>query len=303
MAVALRSQVHKSQNHQVISQSESFTGAWASLFSSFSEQQALLQRFDEAKMPQILAQAVHKPPTTTATAVHQSAVFAALFEDMINAQSVEALVPVQQPHAISEHSSAVSLCDSATSFSFKTARNNHHADTDRAPERVASQQPVALEPERMKPDLEKAALSVTLKDWEIADAQSGGMSMDAGARPQSADKPVSTSLLHSTSQQALSNRQHGCLGSSNSTQFAPCIPTALLSTVQTAGIHHDNRLAQPVRVRHSGKGRQANRRPQHAFRGAQPAQQSICIVELPCQGSDTMTVTTFPLGVCLSYCA
>ena len=157
--------------------SNSFADAWSSLFSSFSDQHMPLQTPDQTKsMP---PHTDYNIPNTSAAAVHQSAVFAALFEGMVNSQSHDALVHIQQPQAASNHSSAVSLCDSAASFSFNTARQTHTA-AEPAPSchtpschtlqpHPAVQRPVAAGSD----NVDKAALSVTLRDWQMdADLQS-----------------------------------------------------------------------------------------------------------------------------------
>ena len=283
MAVASHSQELKRQPDQIASQSDSFTGAWASLFSSFSEQPVPLQEPQTEQMQQLLAQAVNKPPMTAAAAVHQSAVFQALFEDMISMQSAEAFAAVRQPETVSGGSSAVSLCDSATSFSFKTARHTHAETQDCTREEIASAQPVALESQRLELSLDKEDLSVTLKDWQLADVQPANMSVHAVVQPHFADKPFGRSLSHSANQQAMFNGQSEVYSRSNGTQSAhlpAVIPSVLPCTAASVETCPHNRRAQPVSGGNLGKARQANKRPQRAFKGAQNAQQSACIVGL-----------------------
>ena len=145
--------------------SDSFADAWSSLFSSFSDQHVPLHTTDQTQS--ISPYTDHNMSVTSTAAVHQSAVFAALFEEMVTSQSCDALVHVQHPQAASNHSSAVSLCDSAASFSFKTARQTHTA-AEPAPSchplqpHPAVQRHVAAGPHND----EKADLSVTFKDWQ-----------------------------------------------------------------------------------------------------------------------------------------
>lgn len=144
-----------------------FADAWSSLFSSFSDQHMPLQTPDKLQVASSYTD--RNISSTSAAAVHQSAVFAALFEEMLTSQSCGPLVHVQQPQAASNHSSAVSLCDSAASFSFKTARQSHTAAAGPTPSRdtlqpqPAGQQPVAV----ASHDAEQAGLSVTFKDWQM----------------------------------------------------------------------------------------------------------------------------------------
>lgn len=152
--------------------SNSFADAWSSLFSSFSDQHVPLQTPDQTQS--MSPPTDYNIPITSAAAVHQSAVFAALFEEMVTSQSHDALVHIQQPQAASNHSSAVSLCDSAASFSFNTARQTHTA-AEPGPSCVTPQPQPAVQRHDAagSRDVDRAALSVTLKDWQMdADLQS-----------------------------------------------------------------------------------------------------------------------------------
>lgn len=152
---------------------------------------------DQMQLTPMSLEADDKPSLTPA-AVHQSAVFAALFEDMIASQSCDALLHVQTSPAASNHSSAVSLCDSAASFSFKTAMRNQNA-TEAAvlsstlqPHFVA-QQPVAAG----LPDAGETHLSFTLKDWQTdADCKSACTLTEALLQPATTEKAVAASQAH-----------------------------------------------------------------------------------------------------------
>ena len=153
--------------HGLTSDNLGFADAWSSLFSSFSDQHIPLQTPDQL---QVASPYTDRNISSTSTAaVHQSAVFAALFEEVVTSQSCEPLVHVQQPQAASNHSSAVSLCDSAASFSFKTARQCHTAaaglaaSPDTLQPQPDFQQPVAV----ASLSAEKAGLSVTFNDWQM----------------------------------------------------------------------------------------------------------------------------------------
>lgn len=103
----------------------------------------------------------------TPAAVHQSAVFAALFEDMMASQSRDASKHAQLSQTASSHSSVVSVCDSAASFSFKTAMQNQTAPepdylSSTLQPHIVAQQPVGAG----SPNTDKADLSGTLKDWQ-----------------------------------------------------------------------------------------------------------------------------------------
>ena len=104
------------------SQSASLTGAWNSLFSSSSDPQVSWQKPMSPGAVNTLSS--NTSAAAMAAAVHQSAAFAALFDDMVSSQSGEYFLAntptLPQP---SGQSSAASLCDSATSFSFKTPRH------------------------------------------------------------------------------------------------------------------------------------------------------------------------------------
>ena len=153
-----------------------FADAWSSLFSSFSDQQIPLQTPDQLPHPD------HNISSMATAAVHQSAVFAALFEEMVTSQSCEPLVHVHQPMTNSNHSSAVSLCDSAASFSFKTARQSHTAAAGPAPARDTLQpQPDVWQPGAVASlDAEKAGLSFMFKDWQMdADLEPEATSEDS----------------------------------------------------------------------------------------------------------------------------
>ena len=163
--------------------SDSFADAWSSLFSSFSDQRVPLRTPDQTHSTS--PHSDHNSPLTSVAAVHQSAVFAALFEEMVASQSYDALAHDQQSQSASNHSSAVSLCDSAASFSFNMSKQTHTAaepvpSCNTYQPHTAVQQHVAPESH----NIHKAALSVTLKDWQTdTDLHSESASKETCVQP------------------------------------------------------------------------------------------------------------------------
>ena len=152
--------------------SASFNGAWSSLFSSFTEQK---RSWHTSTQPYNAAHhAECEPAVDTAANMHQSAAFAALFDDTISSQSYDAYTFHHQPQVASAQSSVASLCDSATSFSFKTARHDRTANFK--PETADTAQPCLAAEQLSSPPLAHAHskvsgaartdLSATLKDWQ-----------------------------------------------------------------------------------------------------------------------------------------
>lgn len=154
---------------QTASRSASLDGCWSNLFSSFTDQNASWQKSDQHQASAIAEAELQNP----AAAIHQSAAFAALFDDMISSQSCDAFTCACQPPLASAQSSAASLCDSATSFSFKTAQ---HARTEAAlPLSMNAAKPYIFHPQSTIPALslavsadERTDMSATLKDWQIS---------------------------------------------------------------------------------------------------------------------------------------
>lgn len=133
----------------------SCTASWAGLFASIPSPNSHRSRSTQ--------QAVSKQPTATEPelAVQQSAAFAALFGDSSASQSFTLQAGSQQAQPVQP--SAVSLCDSATSFSFGVARtsavasaesNAAHAARKKIPSKAESTM-------QLQPDL-----SLTLKQWQ-----------------------------------------------------------------------------------------------------------------------------------------
>lgn len=193
--------------HCLTSDSLSFADAWRSLFSSFSDQHTSLQTPDQ--LHGVPSYTDHSIPFTAGAAVHQSAVFAALFEEMVMSQSCEPLVHVQQPQAASSHSSAVSLCDSAASFSFKTARQSHTAaagpalSLDTLQPQPHVQQPVAV----ASLDSEKAGLCVTFKDWQVDTVLQPKATLEDTVQPSVSETHVASSWKQHCSQHSYSKWQ------------------------------------------------------------------------------------------------
>lgn len=154
------------------SMSASFNGAWSSLFSSFTEQK---KSWHTSTQPYNAAHhAEYEAAVDTAADMHQSAAFTALFDDMISSQSYDAYTLDHQPQVASAQSSVASLCDSATSFSFKTAR---HDRTDSFKPVTADTAQPCLTAEQLDSSplahahskvsgAARTDLSATLKDWQ-----------------------------------------------------------------------------------------------------------------------------------------
>ena len=191
------------------SQSASLTGAWSSLFSSSSDSQVSWQKPLSPDAVNTLS--ANASAAATAAAVHQSAAFAALFDDMVSSQSGAHFLThsptLLQP---SGPSSAASLCDSATSFSFKTPRY------ERTDPLVARQNPEA------QPGIDHAAqipgplmqslltasgqqdLAATLKHW-----QSGKQAPTQPQDGQASANQQQLQLVKQPTQFALPQHQQG----------------------------------------------------------------------------------------------
>ena len=154
------------------SMSASLSGQWSSLFGSFTKQNASWHKLKQAEAPGTAqADSDHSTTSRLSAAMHQSAAFAALFDDMISLQSYSAYL--QQPAVTSTHSAAASLCDSATSFSFQRAQHDRtqHGSFSTIGTKPAialvdmsalSQQEEVGIIHSQEPDL-----AATLKDWQI----------------------------------------------------------------------------------------------------------------------------------------
>ena len=237
------------QHCLTVNRSESYADAWSSLFSSFSDQHIPLQTPDQTQSSTLSLDADHRMAVTPAAAVHQSAVFAALFEDMIASQSCDALMHVQQSQASSNHSSAVSLCDSAASFSFKTAMRNQAATepalaSGTLQTHLLDQQPIAVGSH----NADKANLSVTLKDWQVeTNLQPEFTYVDALVQPIVQRKADARSGTNRFSQHSYSSWQ-ATKGMHSAQQAA--VTAAPTSDVQAAPVPHGTEHAQSLSVSH-----------------------------------------------------
>jgi len=195
-ALSAMSTVTKSEQGHCFptSMSASFSGQWSSLFGSFTEQNASWHKLKQAEAPST-AQADPDHCTTShlSAAMHQSAAFAVLFDDMISSQSYSAYL--QQPAVTSTHSSAASLCDSATSFSFQTAQHDRtqrgsFSTTGTKPATALVDMSALSQPKELgighsqEPDL-----AATLKNWQVGRgcAHIAGQSLTQQAASLSAD--------------------------------------------------------------------------------------------------------------------
>ena len=263
MAVALPHQESKTQDCLTTSGSGSFTGAWSSLFTSFSEQHVPVQRRDTTHLtftPTEAADSISR----TAAAVHQSAVFAALFEDMIASKACDALLDAQLSQAASSHSSAVSLCDSAASFSFKTAMRNQAATDQHSMSSTLQPHTVA----GGSPNPDKADLSCTLKDWQrTTDLQYEPRPMELVLQPPTAGKAGLTSRAQRASQPRSFHRQ--------ATRDFQSVQQAGLAAAPTADETADTILDDTdcPQVVHASKCGQASTTPSKRVRGKSEAAQ------------------------------
>ena len=184
------------------SMSASLSGQWSSLFGSFTEQNASWHKLNQSEaLNAAEADPNHSTSSHLSAAMHQSAAFAALFDDMISSQSYSAYL--QQPAVTSTHSSAASLCDSATSFSFQTAQ---HDRTQRGSLSTTGTKPATApvdvsalsQPKdlgighRQEPDL-----AATLKDWQVGRgcAHADGQSLIQQAASLSAEQEETSTGL------------------------------------------------------------------------------------------------------------
>lgn len=268
MAAGFLAQDARMPHCMTADKSDSFVDAWSSLFSSFSDQHVPLQTPDQTQSPS--PHTDHKLSITSTAAVHQSAVFAALFEEMVTSQSCDALVHVQQPHAASNHSSAVSLCDSAASFSFKTARQTHTAG-DPAPS-FHTVQPcphpaVQRHVLARSHDVSKADLSVTLEDWQMdTDLQAESAPKDRNcAHPSVEGLHCPTSWTQRSSQHSYSKWQ--AAKSKQSTQHADVTAVAVANAA--AAMVPDSGRVQSPPVTHARKSSPASKRVRGKSEAAQ----------------------------------
>ena len=184
------------------SMSASLSGQWSNLFGSFTEQNASWHKLTQSEALNIAqADPNHSTSSHLSAAMHQSAAFAALFDDMISSQSYSAYL--HQPAVTSTHSSAASLCDSATSFSFQTAQ---HDRTQRGSLSTTGTKPATApvdvsalsQPKdlgighRQEPDL-----AATLKDWQVGRgcAHANGQSLIQQAASLSAEQEETSTGL------------------------------------------------------------------------------------------------------------
>lgn len=154
------------------SMSASLSGQWSSLFGSFTEQNASWHKLKQAEAPSTAqADPDHSTTSCLSAAMHQSAAFAALFDDMISSQSYGAYL--QQPAVTSTHSSAASLCDSATSFSFQTAQDDRtqhgsFSSTGTKPAIALDMSALSQPKELGIGHSQEPDLTATLKDWQVS---------------------------------------------------------------------------------------------------------------------------------------
>lgn len=155
----------------------SSSSAWAGLFGSLSQQS--LSQPELLKQPQQTEALLAMPGAAT----HQSAAFAALFADA--ATSCTSTIQADHPPLVSVQSSAASLCDSATSFSFGMARNStvlsQQFTAAQSPPKV-SDKPIPIQhttaqtegtmqagkvPKQLEAQLSaQPSLSLTFKQWQ-----------------------------------------------------------------------------------------------------------------------------------------
>ena len=260
MAATVLCQDIRSPHCLMADTSDSFADAWSSLFSSFSDQYVPLQMPDQTQS--ISSYTNHNIPVTSAAAVHQSAAFAALFGDMVTSQSCDAMVHVQQPQSASNHSSAVSLCDSAASFSFNTASQTHTAA-----EPVSSCHTLQRHIAAGSHNVDKAALSVTFRDWQMgADLHSDPAPKETCVHPCVKGLHCPTSWTQRSSQHSYSKWQ--AANSMHSTQQADV--TAVSISDATASIVPDTTgHAQPLSVSHVSTHSPASKRMRRKSGAAQ----------------------------------
>ena len=264
----------EAQDDLTSSTSDSCLGAWASLFSSFTQQQAPLQKLGD------MQGVLHVPQEGAAPvdpAAHQSAVFAALFNDLVSSQSHATSEHMQPTGMRSEHSSAVSLCDSAASFSFKTARQSHiHAGLHASD---AADQPAVSEHKLSAADLDKQDLSITLQDWHFsADQASSKMITCISQQPGPAQKGAQTSLAQHPSRQIVLDRRNAVENGSTAMQHTgiqhDVVRAGPDSRKAAAADSNNDALMQPYAalVSDAGKIRQAHKRAQRDIRTSHTAQ-------------------------------
>ncbi len=184
------------------SMSASLTGQWSNLFGSFTEQNASWHKLKQAEAPSTAqADPDHSTTSHLPAAMHQSAAFAALFDDMISSQSYSAYL--RQSAVTSTHSSAASLCDSATSFSFQTAQ---HDRTQRGSFSTSGPKPATAlvdmsalsQPKEVGiGHSQESDLAATLKDWQISRGCAGitGQSLTQQAASLSAEQEATSTGL------------------------------------------------------------------------------------------------------------
>ncbi|DBA94821.1 hypothetical protein WJX77_006721 [Trebouxia sp. C0004] len=245
--------------------SASLSGHWSNLFGSFTEQNASRHKLnsDEALSPS-QADPDHSTTSHLSAAMHQSAAFAALFDDMVSSQSYSAYL--QQPAVTSTHSSAASVCDSATSFSFQTAQ---HARTQ--PGSISS---ISTKPATALVDMstlsqpralgighsQEPDLAATLKDWQI----SRGCARIAGQR-------LTQQAASLSAEQGETSTGLKLLTTSISGQKPSGVSARHRLNMDSADGHDSSQILQPVASPAAARAKQASRQARRAAKGRQCA--------------------------------
>lgn len=188
------------------SRCESFSGHWSSLFGSLTDQKVSWHAMDHSQgLTSGLPNLSNPDAFNLSAAAHQSTAVAALFDDMFSSQSYGA--SLQQPQvasACTRPSSAASLCDSATSFSFKTALHTRSQAEVPLPTETQRFAALADKSSTFQPTTwgtlhdQGADLCATLKDWQLASGP---------ASPQD--------LLQHTANSLSAKREHDSKGQKN----------------------------------------------------------------------------------------
>ena len=266
-ALSAMSTVTKSQQGDCfpISMSASLSGQWSSLFGSFTEQNASWHKLKQAEAPSTAqAEPDHSTTSHLSAAMHQSAAFAALFDDMISSQSYSAYL--QQPAVTSAQSSAASLCDSATSFSFQTAQHGRtqpssFSTTGTKPATALIDMSALSQPKDLgighspEPDL-----AATLKDWQVGNgcAHMTGQSLTQQAASLSAEQEDTSTGLK-------------LLTTSIGGQKPSGVSARRRLNMDSADGHESSQTPQPAALPAAARAKQASRQARRAAKGRQCA--------------------------------
>ncbi len=267
------------------SMSASLSGQWSSLFGSFTEKNASWHKLKQAEAPSTAqADPDHSTTSHLSAAMHQSAAFAALFDDMISSQSYSAYL--QQPAVATTHSSAASLCDSATSFSFQTAQ---HDRTQRGSFSTTGTKPAAAlvdmsalsQPREggighsQEPDL-----AVTLKDWQVSRgcADIAGQNLGHQAASLSAEQEETSAGLK-------------LLTTSIGGQKPSGVSARRRLNMDSADGHESSQTLQPVASPAAARAKQASRQSRRAAKERQCAPPKGTSIHCINAGSLTATMS------------